>query len=450
MRRALRILSALFGLLGAAGAESRTWYVKPDGTGEAPTIQAAVDSARAGDVVVLAAGLYTWSSQAATSDDMVILKAGVSLRGESGPEVTILDGEGAGRVIRCQDVGEVRIEGVTIQRGYGPIASASLFGGGGICSVGDSWATIVNCVIRENQGAVGGGIQCDNATLSHCEILDNQSLFGRAGGVYCGNSITLSSCTIRGNSSSGGESGIGGGICTQEGSFVDCRFEENIVIGTFGGGGGAIECWRRIDVTRCTFLNNAVWTVAGNGLGAAIYLRTEVQGRITDCVFADNQIRVDNSFVGAGVVFGDSGVSLDIAGCTFIGNSARGTGSSAGISLDPRGGRGTIRSSIIAWNEGAPCFGSTWQFECTNLFGNSAGDAICGTDLGGNFNADPEFCAPDPVAALNFSLRKSSPCAPGNHPSASDCGLIGARPVECEGTTVHPMTWSEVKAKFRR
>ena len=125
MRRALRILSFVGCLLGAVGAESRTWYVKPDGTGEAPTIQAAVDSARAGDVVVLAAGLYTWSSQAATSDDMVILKAGVSLRGESGPEVTILDGEGAGRVIRCQDVREVRIEGLTIQRGYGPIASAS-------------------------------------------------------------------------------------------------------------------------------------------------------------------------------------------------------------------------------------------------------------------------------------------------------------------------------------
>ncbi len=40
----------------AAGAASETWLVTPDGTGDAPTIQAAVDSCEDGDSVELADG----------------------------------------------------------------------------------------------------------------------------------------------------------------------------------------------------------------------------------------------------------------------------------------------------------------------------------------------------------------------------------------------------------
>jgi hypothetical protein len=39
-------------------ATARTWYVTPDGGGDAPTIQAAIDSAPAWDAVVLADGLF--------------------------------------------------------------------------------------------------------------------------------------------------------------------------------------------------------------------------------------------------------------------------------------------------------------------------------------------------------------------------------------------------------
>ena len=45
----LYIFQALFLSKLAASAEARTWYVKPDGTGDTPTIQAAIDSSQTSD-----------------------------------------------------------------------------------------------------------------------------------------------------------------------------------------------------------------------------------------------------------------------------------------------------------------------------------------------------------------------------------------------------------------
>jgi len=53
----LLILSFMLSLFWPIGAVSRTWYVRNDGTGDAPTIQAAVDSAAAGDTVLIGLGL---------------------------------------------------------------------------------------------------------------------------------------------------------------------------------------------------------------------------------------------------------------------------------------------------------------------------------------------------------------------------------------------------------
>ena len=58
-------------------ANARTWYVKQDGSGDAPTISAAVDSAVAGDTVLVAAGIYE-------TGGMINLKEGLIVTSESG------------------------------------------------------------------------------------------------------------------------------------------------------------------------------------------------------------------------------------------------------------------------------------------------------------------------------------------------------------------------------
>ena len=108
---------------------ARTWYVLPDSTGDAPTIQAAIDSSGDDDSVLVAAGTYYVNLQ-------IQSKSNLSLVSESGPELTILDGtypaEGAQirwQVIRCQFSPNTLIEGFTIQEGR-PEGMFSRYGGG--------------------------------------------------------------------------------------------------------------------------------------------------------------------------------------------------------------------------------------------------------------------------------------------------------------------------------
>jgi hypothetical protein len=75
LRLVIAVLAILFGAAGAADA--RTWYVKNDGSGDAPTIQAAVDSAVSGDSVLVGAGTYELAGE-------IRMKAGISLVSEYG------------------------------------------------------------------------------------------------------------------------------------------------------------------------------------------------------------------------------------------------------------------------------------------------------------------------------------------------------------------------------
>jgi parallel beta-helix repeat protein len=80
----LSIAAALLALLLPvlhSRSDARTWHVRPDGLGDAPTIQAGIDSAATGDTVLVAPGEYEAS---------LVMKNGVSLVSEAGPYHTRL------------------------------------------------------------------------------------------------------------------------------------------------------------------------------------------------------------------------------------------------------------------------------------------------------------------------------------------------------------------------
>lgn len=210
------------GLIGALPLGCGAYVVNPEGTGDFPTIQAAIDGVVDGDLIELASGTYsgdgnrdldyggkriTIRSQALHPDSVIIDCGGSASESHRGFDFT--SGEWASAVL----------EGVTVMNGY-----IDVYSGGGIrCN--NSHPTITNCkVINCFADASGGGIytnnsqptisyttvaqcQADNGggaffsnagalTVNHCTFSDNDAS-GRGGGVYCfGTDLTLNNSII--------------------------------------------------------------------------------------------------------------------------------------------------------------------------------------------------------------------------------------------------------------
>ena len=176
----------------------RVWYILPDSTGDAPTIQAGIDSAQVADTVLVACGTYY--------EHDIVMKSGITLMGESDdPRSAIIDAQDQGRVISCDGMGpSTTIEGLMIT------------GGGGYTSAGagmyliDSGGLIRNCVIADNQStSSGGGVYCGNSSplFEDCvfsgkrgnyredDISDTQDIYGMT--KYLGEINMAGALTIR-------------------------------------------------------------------------------------------------------------------------------------------------------------------------------------------------------------------------------------------------------------
>src|SRR5262245_28277820 len=114
-----------------------------------PTIQSAIDVADFGDTVLVAPGTY--------HEKINFGGKAITVRSESGPEVTIIDGGFADSVVSFTS-GEGRdstLNGFTVQNGDGEFNSG--FTGGGVL-VKRSSPTITNNLITNNHACDGGGI----------------------------------------------------------------------------------------------------------------------------------------------------------------------------------------------------------------------------------------------------------------------------------------------------
>ena len=174
------------------------------------TIQDAVDAASGGDVILVAPGTYTGTGDEVVSTD----GKAITIKASGTPEETIIDGEGARRVVYCSsgEGPDTIIEGFTITGG------SNSYGGGIYCS--SSNPTITGCTISDNTANYsGGGIYCSGGsspTISGCTISGNTANYG--GGIHCdlNSSPTITDCTISGNTAN-----YGGGIYCSGGSDHD-------------------------------------------------------------------------------------------------------------------------------------------------------------------------------------------------------------------------------------
>lgn len=165
-------------LIAAPYADARIWHVEADGSGDAPTIQAAIDSALGGDVVELACGVF--------HEHGIFLKGGVTARSETGlADCATIDGDAAGRLMWADSQSEgVTLKGLAIANGY------SNNGTGLYCH--DTLLVVDHCTFRDNvcHNCSGAGLNVYtfedvSAILTHCAFLDNRCPdLWDAGGVY--------------------------------------------------------------------------------------------------------------------------------------------------------------------------------------------------------------------------------------------------------------------------
>jgi parallel beta-helix repeat protein len=280
--------------------------------GEYFTIQKAIEAASPTDEVVVADG--TWKGTGFKNLEVKL----ITVRSENGPENCIIDCEGDGKAFTVSGNAS-EISGFTITN-----ASES-----GIVA-GDS-STVSNCIITNNAGTSGGGIDCRDATIRDCVITDNEA------------------------SSNGGGISIGG--TSYSPIITNCIISNN-----FANNGAGIYSYSKATISNCIISNNLA-SASGGGL----YLYSE--SSITNCVIANN-----TAVRGGGFYLYGKGSS--IINCTVINNKS----DNPGGGIDAGSGYASTVNSIL-WGNTPDQADGELEIYYSNVQGGFSGI--------GNIDADP-------------------------------------------------------------
>jgi len=250
----LASLITLLMALAPVDLGARTWYILPDGTGDAPTIDAGLTVAIAGDTVLVACGLY--------HEYQIELRSGVVLRSETGqPECVTIDAQQQGLVLWADEwSSDVVVEGLTLSGGHNP------FTRGGALEAVLSGVVLRDCHIIGNAGTLGGGVasvEGGGIILQRCLFANNEALNGNGGALAVGGGAQVSECVFQDNTAS-----AGGGAVSLSG-FGTIMFETCVFTGNSSSGGSAVGCFMTMNIVlnRCTFVGN----VATDGQTGVIF-----------------------------------------------------------------------------------------------------------------------------------------------------------------------------------
>jgi parallel beta-helix repeat protein len=335
--------------------------------GDAPTIQAGINAASNGDMVLVAPGMYreiiNFSGKA------------ITVTSSGGASVTIIDGGQQGTVVTfdSNETNASVLNGFTIQNGN---AGGPLQEGGGIDCAGTA-PTITNNVIQNNvAGSAGGGV-----------------------GVGFGSPI-IQNNVIRNNSTT---NGLGGGGVSIRGAS-EAQIIGNVILNNSGNSyGGGIQLWA---AGGAIIENNVISGNTGSSNGGGISMYNDA----SHTVIAQNLIEGNTSQDGNGIYWSDPPAVLADNTITDSPLSQGG----ASVVGDSFLGMVGISNNIIVASGGA-----NYAFSCTetnfppNLLSYSDVFSSGGTPYGGmctnqtgtngNISADPKF------ATNEFALQPSSP-----------------------------------------
>ena len=400
-RRFIKLLGIAVGLLIIAALGfygftqiSQSRYAVPE---KYQTIQAAIDAASDGAVIVVAPGVYY--------ERIDFLGKNITIRSTKpeDPEVvaaTIIDGRRRGSVVTFQngESSKAVLQGFTITGGVGTelaitqeyqgeVSINEGYYGGGILIKGGSSPTIINNSIRNNQADVDGGgiaVQENSGPLIKNNTFEDNRAFN-GGGItvwksspviegnlfkgntanYLGGAILVdfeSSPLIKGNFIEANSSTSGGGIAVW---FADPLIEENEIMRNaaiwYGGGIALFDANATLDgnnVARNSAENNGGGVAVAEGSNATITNNiisknfTNENGGGIAVVEGSYAVINDNAIEENAVLFGGGGLYLEQSSADLDRNNITGNvvqQDGGGVAL-MNGAEANINNSLIDGN----------------------------------------------------------------------------------------------------
>jgi parallel beta-helix repeat protein len=257
-RSMIRTIVLIASFLVAAVLPAATIVVDGTGGGDVLTIQAGIDAAANGDLVVVRSGVYSGPGNIGLDYS----GKSITVESESGMATTVIDCDGVDRAVHFHS-GEGND---SVFRGFTVTGGSARFGGAIFCQ--NASPTVSDCQLADCTAFNAGGAICctlssaafEQVSISNCgtspfgdgggmalgdsnpeliEVaIDGCTAFHGGGGLYCSaSSPVLERCVITGNTAHNN----GGGIHLTDGSsptIRDCTISDNIS----DDDGGGIYC----------------------------------------------------------------------------------------------------------------------------------------------------------------------------------------------------------------
>jgi hypothetical protein len=375
---------------------------------DAPTIQAAIELARDGDSVRVAAGTYP--------EIIDFLGKAITVASESGAEATTIDAGGFNPVVAfLSDEGEG-----SVLRGFTVTGGVAGGDGAGILCSPAARPRVEECVVRANRSLFGNGAGIHGSPrVTDCLIEGNEAPDGGGAGLY--GAPEMRRCVVRGNS--GYE---GAGLQLLGGSVEDTRILANCCGEGLRGGGVSI-------------------------IGPGVVLRR--------CIVAGNTVTDFFAPLGpfysrarGGGVYVDRGLSAELVNCTIVANLV--------VGQDPRGlnfggvfGPARLLNCIVRDNE-RDQLSHHVEVRYSNVQGFRGGPRRRDHPGPTNFDLEPLFAA---AASGDYRLLPGSPCIDRGSPaspldpdgSRADVGAVTfthAVALVRNGSGVNPLALSSLSA----
>ena len=289
-----------------------------------------------------------------------------------GRDLLSISGNGTSRVVQVYGGASATLSGLTITDGN--VTGGGY--GGGLLNQGD--LSLTNCTVSGNtaSGAAGGLSNSGMATVTNTVFIGNTA-GSTGGGLNNDGTVILIGCTISNNNAF-----VGGGLGNNSNaSLTDCTVRGNVA----GVQGGGLDNNLDLTLTNCTVSGNTAGSISSGFGGGGLWSEfNSSNAQLTNCTISGN-----TGQFGGGILSYNAPVVL--TNCTVSGNSA-----TTGGGL--QGGAIALGNTIVALNTGlsqGPDVLNSISSSGNNLIGKTDGSSgWVGSDLTGT-----SFAPLDPLLA---------------------------------------------------